>query len=34
VYKLVREKDVIKVIVVSARANDEVYLLAQKRTDK
>ncbi|WP_313885486.1 type II toxin-antitoxin system RelE/ParE family toxin [Desulfallas sp. Bu1-1] len=34
VYKLVREKDVMKVIVVSARADDEVYLLAQKRTDK
>ncbi|WP_422449085.1 type II toxin-antitoxin system RelE family toxin [Thermoanaerobacterium sp. DL9XJH110] len=34
VYKLVREKNVMKVIVVSARADDEVYLLAQKRTDK
>ncbi|NLI13305.1 type II toxin-antitoxin system RelE family toxin [Pelotomaculum propionicicum] len=34
VYKLVREKDVMKIIVVSARADDEVYLLAQKRTDK
>ena len=33
VYKLIREKDVMKVIVVSARADDEVYLLAQKRTD-
>ncbi len=34
VYKLVREKDVMKVIVVSAGADDEVYLLAQKRADK
>ncbi len=33
VYKLIKEKDVMKVIVVSARADDEVYLLAQKRTD-
>lgn len=33
VYKLVREKNVMKVIVVSARAEDEVYLLAQRRTD-
>lgn len=33
VYKLIREKDVMKVIIVSARADDEVYLLAQKRTD-
>jgi len=33
VYKLIREKDVMKVIVVSAREDDEVYLLAQKRTD-
>jgi len=33
VYKLIREKDVMKVIVVSARADDEVYLLAQRRTD-
>lgn len=32
VYRLVREKDVMKVIVISARADDEVYLLAQKRT--
>ena len=33
VYKLIREKYVMKVIIVSARADDEVYLLAQKRTD-
>jgi len=33
VYKLIKEKDVMKVIVVSARTDDEVYLLAQKRTD-
>ena len=33
VYKLIREKYVMKVIEVSARADDEVYLLAQKRTD-
>ena len=32
-YKLIREKYVMKVIEVSARADDEVYLLAQKRTD-
>ena len=34
VYKLVREKDVMKIIVVSARADGEVYLLVRKRTDK
>lgn len=34
VYKLVRENDVMKVVVISARADDEVYLIAQKRTDK
>ena len=34
VYRLVREKEAMKVIVVSARADEEVYLLAQKRTDK
>lgn len=34
VYKLVRENDVMKVIVISARADDEVYLMAQKRTGK
>lgn len=34
VYKLVRENDVMKVIVISARSDDEVYLMAQKRTDK
>jgi len=31
VYKLVREDAVMKIIVVSARADDEVYRLAQKR---
>lgn len=31
VYKLVREKKVMRVIVVSTRADDEVYILAQKR---
>ncbi len=34
VYKLVRENDLMKVIVISARADDEVYLMAQNRTDK
>ncbi|GAW30636.1 type II toxin-antitoxin system RelE/ParE family toxin [Carboxydocella sp. JDF658] len=34
VYKLVREKEVMKIIIISARADDEVYLLAQKRIDK
>lgn len=34
VYKLVRENDVMKVIVISARVDDEVYLMARKRTDK
>jgi mRNA interferase RelE/StbE len=31
VYQVVREDNVMKVIVVSARADDEAYLLAQKR---
>jgi len=31
VYKLVREDNVMKIIVVSARADDEVYRLAEKR---
>lgn len=31
VYKVVRENSVMKIIVVSARADDEVYILAQKR---
>jgi len=33
VYKLVREKKVMRVIVVSARADDEVYILAQRRKE-
>jgi len=32
VYKLVRENHLMKVIVISVRADDEVYLTAQKRT--
>lgn len=31
VYKVVREDGVMKIVVVSARADDEVYLVAQKR---
>ena len=34
VYKLVRENELMKVIIISARADDEVYLMAQNRTDK
>lgn len=34
VYKLVREKDIMKVIVVSARKDNEVYLIAQARLNK
>ncbi len=34
VYKLVKENDIMRVIVISARADNEVYLIAQKRTDK
>ena len=33
VYKVVRENSIMKVIVVSARADDEVYILAQKRIE-
>ncbi|WP_088188768.1 type II toxin-antitoxin system RelE/ParE family toxin [Desulfosporosinus sp. FKA] len=31
VYKVVRENSIMKIVVVSARADDEVYILAQKR---
>jgi addiction module toxin, RelE/StbE family len=31
VYKVVRENNIMKIVVVSARADDEVYILAQKR---
>jgi mRNA interferase RelE/StbE len=34
VYQVVREKGVMKIIVVSARADDEVYLIAQKRIEE
>jgi mRNA interferase RelE/StbE len=33
VYKVVRENELIKIIVVSTRADDEVYLIAQKRNE-
>ena len=32
VYHLVKSNETMKIIVVSARADDEVYLIAQKRT--
>jgi len=31
VYKVVRENNIMKIVVVSARADDEVYILAQNR---
>ena len=34
VYKVVRENSVMKIIVVSARADDEVNILAQKRIEQ
>ncbi len=34
VYYLVRDDKTIRVVVVSARADDEVYLIAQKRKQK
>ena len=34
VYTLVRENSIMKVIVVSTRADDEVYILAQKRIEE
>jgi len=34
VYKVVRENNIMKIIIVSARADDEVYLIAQKRIEE
>lgn len=34
VYHLVRENNSMRIIVVSARADDEVYLLAEKRKEE
>jgi mRNA interferase RelE/StbE len=34
VYRLVMEDGVMKIIVISARAEDEVYITAQKRINK
>ncbi|RCX19978.1 mRNA interferase RelE/StbE [Anaerobacterium chartisolvens] len=34
VYNIVRESNIMKVIIVSARADDEVYILANRRKDK
>ena len=34
VYRLVIEYEVMKIIVISARADDEVYVTAQKRIEK
>jgi len=34
VYKVVREDGLMRIIVVSARADDEVYLMAQKRIEE
>ncbi|MHB1407651.1 MAG: type II toxin-antitoxin system RelE family toxin [Desulfitobacteriaceae bacterium] len=34
VYKVVRGNGIMKIIVVSARADDEVYILAQKRIEE
>lgn len=34
VYKVVRENSIMKIIVVSARSDNQVYLLAQKRIEK
>ena len=34
VYRLVMEDGVMKIIVISARADDEVYITAQKRIEK
>jgi mRNA interferase RelE/StbE len=34
VYKVVRENNIMKIIVVSARADDEVYIFAQKRIEQ
>jgi len=34
VYKIVKENNTMKIIVVAARSDDEVYILAHKRKDK
>lgn len=34
VYKVVRDDNIMKIVVVSARVDDEVYILAQKRIEK
>ena len=32
VYKLIRENDIMKIVVISARADDDVYFTAYQRT--
>jgi len=34
VYKVVRKNNIMKIIVVSARADDDVYILAHKRIEQ
>ncbi|MFA7466691.1 MAG: type II toxin-antitoxin system RelE/ParE family toxin [Desulfotomaculaceae bacterium] len=34
VYKVVRKNGIMKIIVISARADDEVYIMAQKRIEE
>ncbi|MDF9408356.1 type II toxin-antitoxin system RelE/ParE family toxin [Pelotomaculum isophthalicicum JI] len=34
VYKVVRENNIMKIIIVSARSDDEVYIIAQKRIEE
>ena len=34
VYKIVKENNTMKIIVVATRSDDEVYILAHKRKDK
>lgn len=34
VYKVVREDSIMRIVIVSARADDEVYILAQKRIEQ
>ncbi|MFZ3102074.1 MAG: hypothetical protein WA131_02380 [Desulfitobacteriaceae bacterium] len=34
VYKVVQGKGIMKIIVVSARADDKVYILTQKRIEE
>lgn len=34
VYKVVRENNIMKIVVVSTRADDEVYILTQKRIEQ